>query len=472
MARDDPYGQPSPAASGTARTNTPSGTSFSTQVQNPSSTQTGAADPNANKAAFEALATAKIQQMIGTRYYLVDSATLQGIVDKLWQSVSLQQLMNGYQQSPSQYGAALETAIQNAILNPSTDPAIDPSVTSDYINAKQGAGESLSTAELTALSNATQAANAPVPRPFDTSNVSGYDFNTPLPPDLAKSTGQTTNMGTDYGTPAGSRIVSPFAGTVTVKHDPFRGNQVLVTLDNGWQISFGHVASAAATEGARVNPGDLIAISGSNVGDAQGAVTLVEWFDPQGNRHDPHQVLDPIFNGTTYSTLGLPGAAGTGSPTVNAVLDREYPSIKSDWTAMFGSPPSPEDVYNVLQHGTSPTQWTDFIRGMPGHIPGMTVGSIYDLRTVVDNVSMTSLGHAGTDGIVKELNDAGMTSQAQVKLWYDEHSPNEIDKTTYDDIVKVLKPNLDGALNESGVDPRMVKTIHDSVQGHPGPQIG
>ena len=216
-----------------------------------------------------------------------------------------------------------------------------------------------------------------------------------------------------------------------------------------------YVAQGTVGEGTRVNPGDLIAISGANVGSAQGAVTIVTWQDPRGNYQNPHQVLDPIFGGTTFQQIGAPGAAGTGMPTVNTVLDREYPSIKSDWQTMFGSPPSPEDVYNVLQHGTSPTQWTDYIRSLPGHITGMSVGQIYDLRALVDGASMKALGHAGTDGIVKELHDQSMTSEAQVKLWYDEHSPNDIDKTTYKEIVKANQPVMTSIFNDSGFDPRI-----------------
>src|SRR5437762_2967696 len=166
----------------------------------------------------------------------------------------------------------------------------------------------------------------------------------------------------------------------------------------------------------------------------------------------------PLVGTPTTASTTAPrpgGAAGTGMPTVNTVLVREYPSIKSDWQTMFGSPPSPEDVYNVLQHGTSPTQWTDYIRSLPGHITGMSVGQIYDLRALVDGASMKALGHAGTDGIVKELRDQSMTSEAQVKLWYDEHSPNDLDKTTYKEIVKANQPVMTSIFNDSGFDPRI-----------------
>src|SRR6266571_2377219 len=80
--------------------------------------QAGAGGVPGGQAGFIALAKAKIQQMIGPRYYLIDDATLTGIATKLWNSVALQELYAGYQQSPAMYGASLEAQIQATILNP------------------------------------------------------------------------------------------------------------------------------------------------------------------------------------------------------------------------------------------------------------------------------------------------------------------------------------------------------------------
>src|SRR5258708_21015196 len=181
-----------------------------------------------------------------------------------------------------------------------------------------------------------------------------------------ESFGWDKHYGVDYGTRAGDRIISPFAGTASVQTDvPGYGNIVYVTLDNGWKIGFGHVAQGSIQNGQRVNPGDLIALAGENIGSAKGAVTIVTWQDPQGNFADPHEVLDPIFSGATFSSIHAPGAAGTGMPTVNKILDAEYPTIKQDWQTFFGSPPPPEDVYNVLNHASSPPQCTKYIRSFP-----------------------------------------------------------------------------------------------------------
>jgi hypothetical protein len=459
-----PYGNPNPTPS-------PEGSSFAVPVQSPTPSGSTASPQSLDqqKSGFEKIAVAKMQNMAGTRGYLLDTSALTAIADKLWQSVSLQQLYAGYVTTPNQYAVALDAAIMNTVLNPALDPTIDPTIMPDYANSMQTAGLDLTPAMLQALSNSTMAANATVPRPFDTSTVSGYDYGQALPADLAASTGLKYHEGIDYGTPNGSRITSPFAGTVSVMaaDDPqakWYGQKVTVTLDNGWKISFGHVGSYSVQNGARVNPGDLLALSGQNQGDSTGAVTLVEWQDPSGKFMNPHDVLDPIFTGSTFQNLGVPGAAGTGMPSVNTILDREYPSVKTDWTALFGTPPSPEDVYNVTQHGSSPTEWRDYMRSLPGHIDGMTVGQISDLRGTVDSVSQTALGHAGTDGIVKELHDQGMTGQKQVQLWYNEHSANELDSATYNAIYKANSPTMVNVLNENGFDPRIAQQQAQQVK--------
>src|ERR1700693_1754384 len=173
-----PYGNPV--------TPSPEGSSFSVPTQSPSTPTTpSATSPEAGKAAFEKIAVAKMQNMAGTRGYLLDSSALTAIADKLWQSVSLQQLYAGYTQSPSNYAGALDAAIMNTVLNPSLDATIGPTIMPDYASTMQSAGLSLTPAMLQALGNSTMAANGTVARPFDPSTVSGYDYGPALPADLA-----------------------------------------------------------------------------------------------------------------------------------------------------------------------------------------------------------------------------------------------------------------------------------------------
>lgn len=415
-------------------------------------------------AAFVAAVNNALNYRLGlAKTGLIPTADRTALVEKLWQDPTLSQYFTANQgnlKDPTIAGT-LGIQIQNVMLGQGNDPT----VAVDYTNMLQAAGVQLTTAEQASLAGATQAVNAPVPRPFDTSVVSGYDFGQTMPATVGGKVVNPFQAGTDYGTPAGSRIVSPFAGTVTVLAGAAAGdwgNLVSVTLDNGWKMSFGHVASGQAANGARVNPGDLIAISGANVGDSTGAVTEVMWQDPSGKYVNPHTVLDPIFAGTTFTNIGAAGAAGTGSPTVNKTLDAEYPSIKADWTTYFGSPPSPEDVYNVLSHGTSPAEWTDFIRSMPSHIDGMAMGQAYDLRQTADQVSTKVLGHPSTDGIVKELFDGQLSTPQAVTNWYNEHGTTGIDPSTYSAIVKAQTPIMTNIFNDPGADPRIIKSIYDT----------
>lgn len=430
-------------------------------------------DPTAPPADFTAAVNRALQGRLGlTKYGQIPSADKAALILKIWQDPTIEQY---YTSNHTILTTDVNAAGQfgNLINQVMVGQGNDPSVAVDYTNMLQAAGVPLTASEQAGLAGATQAINAPVPRPFATNVISGYDFGATVPATVGGKQTTPFQTGIDYGTPVGSRIVSPFAGTVHVVSGAAAGNYgniVYVTLDNGWTMGFGHVAQGEAQNGVRVNPGDLIALSGANVGDSTGAVTIVTWQDPNakwvngllvGGYQNPHDALDPIFKGTTFASLGAAGAAGTGMPTVNKVLDSEYPSIKSDWQQYFGSPPSPEDVYNILSHGSSPQEWHDYIRAMPSHIDGLNQGQAFDIRQSADSISTTMLGHPSTDGVVKDLYDSGQTSTQDIKDWYGWHSPNQIDKETYQKIYTATQPIMKGIFYEpAGADPRDINFIH------------
>jgi len=431
------------------------------------------ADPGTPPSDFKRWATSILEQRIGSsRYALIPRSQKDALIAKIWQDSSVQANYAIMASNPSAAGALI-TEIGSVLMGQGDDPT----VISDYVDLKTLAGVGLTTAEQAALAGATQAIGAPVPKPFGNNVVSGYDFGAPMPTGgwSSKAPGQSygwlTHNGVDYGTRAGDRIVSPFAGTAHVQTGVAGyGNYVTITLDNGWKMGFGHVASGSVQDGARVNPGDLIAIAGANVGSAQGSVTIVTWQSPQDvancatgrcTYQNPHNVLDPIFHGTTFGGIGAGGAAGTGIPTVNKLLDAEYPTIKTDWQTYFGTPPSPEDVYNVLAHGNNPAQWSDYIRALPGHIDGMNVGQAYDLRQTADQVSMKVLGHLSTDGIVKDLFDQKSTSPQAVTNWYNLHGVTGAEPETYKAATAASAPVYKNIFNETGADPRDIQKIID-----------
>jgi murein DD-endopeptidase MepM/ murein hydrolase activator NlpD len=463
-----PSPPPSPDPTNTLGS-TPSTTPIATSAPSstPASTQIST-DPPAD---FTTWVNTALQSRLGlTKYGLIPAADKKDLIRKIWSDPTVQSDYVSNHANLSSGNVSSLAILENQIQSVMMGQGNDPTIAIDYTNMLQAAGVSLTASEQAGLSGATQAINAPVPRPFGTNVVSGYDFGAPMPAGgwSSKSPGESfgwdKHNGVDYGTRAGDRIVSPFSGTVTVQTNvPGYGNYVIVTLDNGWKMGFGHVASGAVQNGARVNPGDLIAIAGADVGSAQGSVTLVTWQDANGMWHNPHQVLDPIFDGTTFAAIGAQGAAGTGMPTVNKILDSEYPSIKADFQTFFGHPPSPGDVYEILQHGNSPAQWLDYIRAMPSHIDTMTQGQYYDLRAVADVASTKVLGHPSTDSIVQELAQAQLTTPQAALNWYNEHGVTGIPPEDYQKIYKANQSTMNAIFNEpAGADPRDIQAIHDA----------
>lgn len=115
------------------------------------------------------------------------------------------------------------------------------------------------------------------------------------------------HYGADYGTAPGQPIFAPNDGTVQVDTDiAGYGNRIKVLFDDGTAVAFGHVAGATVTNGERVNSGQQIGITGQNVGNSIGSVTLVEWLDQNGHYLNPHELLDPIFSGAG----GIAGVVG------------------------------------------------------------------------------------------------------------------------------------------------------------------
>ena len=169
--------------------------------------------------------------------------------------------------------------------------------------------------------------------PLSTTRVSGYDFGAPVPQGGWIGTGQdfgwTTHQGSDIGTPAGQPIKAPFAGVASFQTGlTGYGNLLTEKLPSGWSWLFGHVASGVS---GPVAEGQQIGVTGANVGSAQGAVTLVELLNPQGQPVNPDPTLaalaanQPSSSGFTFpnplqpigdvagAIAGLPAGVATGA---------------------------------------------------------------------------------------------------------------------------------------------------------------
>lgn len=361
----------------------------------------------------------------------------------------------------------LETLIDHQLFDPGQ--STDAGLVTTGIGLLQSQGHPLSAAQQDFASSNRDT----VPAPFDQSAITGYGYGF-MDPDSDFASGH--HEGTDFDVAENTPVYAPFAGTIqALPSDGGYGNFLILTLDNGWSMRLGHLNSFAVTTGQRVNPGELLALSG-NTGNSTGPHIHFEWRDPQGNAHDPSELLGPIWKGTTYAQLGLSSAMGSGVSTTSArdrllgidpILEAKYPDAVSAFEKYFGRRPTAGELMAVARAGNAKQQ-EDYVRSLASHIPGVTIGQYTDTRGVADQASMDIFGHPSTDAIVKEMIDRGLTTKIGAEFFYEQMAiKGQISSQDYNSIWQAAAPHLQALYNEHGFDPRIASAIHQQAQGKP-----
>lgn len=361
----------------------------------------------------------------------------------------------------------LETLIDHQLFDPGQ--STDAGLVTTGIGLLQSQGHPLTSSQQDFSSSQRDM----VPAPFDQSAVTGrgYGYGDP-DPDFAS--GQ--HEGVDYDVAEDTPIYAPFAGTIqAIPDDGGYGNFLILTLDNGWSMRLGHLNSFAVTTGQRVNPGDLLALSG-NTGNSSGPHIHFEWRDPQGTAHDPNELIDPIWKGVTYAQLNMSSAMGAGLSAsaardrqlgIDPILEAKYPEAVGLFEKYYGRRPTAGELAAVARAGNTKQQ-EDYIRSLASHIPGMTLGQYTDQRSVADAASMDIFGHPATDAIVKEMADRGMTTRVSAQFFYEQMAiSGQMDSQTYNSIYQAAAPHMHALYNEHGFDPRIAAAVHQSAQGKP-----
>jgi len=388
-------------------------------------------------------------------------------LDTLIRTISQNALVRDAFTSSELSDSQLETLIDHQLFDPGQ--STDAGLVTTGIGLLQAQGHPLSSAQQDFATSSTDH----IPAPFDQSAVSGYGygFNDP-DPDFASG----HHEGVDYDVAENTPIYAPFAGTIqAIPNDGGYGNFLVLTLDNGWSMRLGHLNTYAVTTGQRVNPGDLLALSG-NTGNSTGPHIHFEWRDPQGSAHDPNELLGPIWKGTTFAQLGLGSAIGSGVSTTSArdrllgidpILEAKYPEALSLFEKYYGRRPTAGELMAVAKAGNAKQQ-EDYVRALGSHLPGLTIGQYTDLRGLADSASQEIFGHPATDAIVKEMADRGMTTKTSAQFFYEQMAiRGQMDSQTYNSIYQAAAPHMRALYNEHGFDPRMAVAIHTSAQGQP-----
>ena len=130
------------------------------------------------------------------------------------------------------------------------------------------------------------------------------------------------HTGVDFAAATGTTVRIPLGGRViTSGWNGAYGNQVVVKLNNGDYMRFGHLSSLGVRVGQKVKPGAYIGKSG-NTGISSGPHLHLEimrassggrWQRTQSTFYEPISYL----NGKAKSVTVRPGSSATWDPTYN-----------------------------------------------------------------------------------------------------------------------------------------------------------
>lgn len=98
-----------------------------------------------------------------------------------------------------------------------------------------------------------------------------------------------SNLGgaADYTAPIGTPIYSPFYGTIYQFHEEKGGTWIGIKREDGMRFEFAHLSKYAVVNGAKVVPGQLIAISGNSGTETTGPHVHHQIINAKGERIDP-----------------------------------------------------------------------------------------------------------------------------------------------------------------------------------------
>jgi murein DD-endopeptidase MepM/ murein hydrolase activator NlpD len=236
------------------------------------------------------------------------------------------------------------------------------STVNGYFNELNGGGGTTGQAPVSNLNVIWGGVDRPITQEHGPSDFSlnvhpeWYNYSIPL-------LGTRGHPGVDVGMPRGTQIFTPVGGTVKIvsPNNGYADNQggvgqIMVELDNGHQIIFGHMAGSAVRVGDRVQPGQLVGSSGTYNGDHLHLEYRIPSTKYGGTQEavDPRLALMGNFSGTISSpNNALPGVGR--AYTYNDLLKE----AANGGNFFYGAP--------LMQSGSTWNAWVQ--NALAGQIP-------------------------------------------------------------------------------------------------------
>lgn len=295
-----------------------------------------------------------------------------------------------------------------------------------------------------------------VPMPFDSQYFQDADRTEVFG---QQGPGGSTEYGNDYAMPVGTKLFSPFAGTISTEDDGKSnwGKRVFVTLSNGWKFAIGHMTGFAVADGQQITAGSLLGYSGGDPGDPSSGMSTgphveLQMIDPNGRYNDPLPMLQQIYQagGVTFKDLAGGGflAAGTGLDAPppdkfyftpdghkvqeNSPDDRWYNMINSVWKKVYGANAPYYAAQALAQTGVqNMDQVQSILDEMPSDIPGLSMGQREKLKGAAQSAADKWLGRPVPDALIAQFAAEGKTSPIAIEEWFHSHSSTDIPRDQY-----------------------------------------
>lgn len=379
--------------------------------------------------------------------------------------VALRQVQQVMQQHPDWSYGQIAAAAQRP-----NDPTGYANSVNSWVDQIQTGQGPLGFAQPVATGSLTQRQNLPggsnqVPLPFSSSYFQ----------DITQAFGVNGEEGTDFGMPEHQSISTPVGGVITTRDDGNRnwGRAVYVKMPNGWTFFVGHLFDFAVQDGQTVAPGQVLGTSGGgsdapSPGDSQGPHIEVRFIDPSGQNQDPmpflQQLYSPTGTGASASNLysNWMGGMFQGSAQVtpseaqqnlvttpdrrlldlNSPTGLWYQAVDSVWTSVFGQHAPLQSAIDFKNAGITTRQGiTDAVNGLPsGIVPGVSIGAFNSLDQAVNSASNQAFGRPAPQSLVAQFFQQGVTSNSDVKLWFDTHASSDIPQADYQQAWDAMNP--------------------------------
>jgi hypothetical protein len=260
-------------------------------------------------------------------------------------------------------------------------------------------------------------------------------------------------------------------------------------LTGDQKSEFAALAIATAEQESGLNP-NAVGDSGHSVGlfqlhdQGEGAGMGDTRYDPRTNAAKALDVMAQTFAANPNASPGqiaamaqrpadqagyantvdqiYAGIRGGKLPTQSSsplkLAGPEYTQAANIYGKYFGKTADTSTLEGIVAGGRDVQQMEDYVRSLPSHISGMTMGQYTDLRAEANAASQKLFGHEATDGMVAEMFNTNQTNPTQVERFMNFINP-KLDPQTYNAIYSAAQPYLRNVWNESGFDPRIAANI-------------